>query len=167
LKKEDASLTSIFQELKFDRSIPDACDRIADLWSQWYSLRKKYQVADEFATERGRKLFRKEMSSRLWPSNVKERVLAKLEGLDKEANEIREDDRNFFDFVVLVAEENQRVFKASNMEKQPRKFESGVNKTHSDENSSKKRKVDIHGRFKRHENNVRFSNSKISSKTGS
>jgi hypothetical protein len=30
LRKEDATLTSIFQELKFDSGIPDACDRIAD-----------------------------------------------------------------------------------------------------------------------------------------
>jgi hypothetical protein len=55
LKKEDATLTSIFHELKLDQTIPDACDRIADLWSQWYAIRKKYQVAEEFATERGRK----------------------------------------------------------------------------------------------------------------
>jgi hypothetical protein len=34
LRKEDATLTSIFQELKFDSGIPDACDRIADFWSQ-------------------------------------------------------------------------------------------------------------------------------------
>jgi hypothetical protein len=58
----------------------------------------------------GRKRFRKEISGRLWPSEVRERVLAKLEGLDKEANAIREDEQNFVDFVVLVAEENRRVF---------------------------------------------------------
>jgi hypothetical protein len=38
-------------------------------------------------------------------------------GLDKVANDIREDDKKVFDVVVLVAEENQRVFKASNKEK--------------------------------------------------
>jgi hypothetical protein len=153
LKKEDATLTSIFHELKLDQTIPDACDQIAGLWSQWYAIRNKCQVAYEFATERGRKRFRKEIAAKHWPSDVKERVLAKLEGLDKEANDIREDDRNFFDFVVLVAEESQIVFKASNKEKHSRKLEF-VSKTYPHGGSFKKQKMENRKMFKRHESSA-------------
>jgi hypothetical protein len=40
---------------------------------------------------------------------VKERVLNKLEGLDHEADAIRQDDKKFFDCVKSVVEEEQRV----------------------------------------------------------
>jgi predicted metallo-beta-lactamase superfamily hydrolase len=67
----------------------------------------------EFNTERGRKLFRKEMVEHLWPNAVKERVKRKLEGLDLEADEIQQDDKKFFEFVKTVVEENERVFGVS------------------------------------------------------
>jgi hypothetical protein len=157
LRKEDATLTSIFQELKFDSGIPDASDRIADFWSQWYSIRKKYQVTEEFASERGRKIFRKEMTSRIWPSAVKERVQAKLEGLDKQANEIREDDKMFFNFVVAVAEENQRAFRASSRDKQFRKVDKEAMIKPLSDHVSKKRKVEIQGRSQTQRKNTEFS----------
>jgi hypothetical protein len=113
LRKGDATLESIFRDLKFDSKILDAADRIADFWSQWYAVRKRYNVVEEFATERGKKLFRKEMTDRLWPKTVRERVKRKLKGLDSEAEEIRTDDKKFFEFVKEVAEEDQRVFKDS------------------------------------------------------
>jgi hypothetical protein len=87
LRKTDATLSSIFKQLHFDLKISDAADRVADLWSQWYAVRKKYDVVKEFNTERGRKLFRKEMVEHFWPNAVKERVKRKLEGLDLEADE--------------------------------------------------------------------------------
>jgi hypothetical protein len=156
LRKEDATLTTIFQGLKFDSGIPDACDRIADFWSQWYTIRKKYQVTEEFSSERGRKIFRKEMTSRLWPPSVRERVQAKLEGLDRQANEIREDDKKFFDYVVSVAEENQHVFKASSRDKQFRKVDKEAISKHSPDHVSKKRKVEAQGSSKFQRKNMEY-----------
>jgi hypothetical protein len=47
LRKFDATLESIFRDLKFDSKILDAADRIADFLSQWYAVRclrsHKYQ----------------------------------------------------------------------------------------------------------------------------
>jgi hypothetical protein len=75
------------------------------LWSQWYAVRKKY--------ERSCELFRKEMVGHLWLNAVEERVKRKLEGFDLEADQIRQDDKKFFDSVKTVVEENERVLGVS------------------------------------------------------
>jgi hypothetical protein len=111
LRKGDATLISIFKELAYDMKIADAADRVADFWSQWYAIRKKYNVSEEFNTERGRAVFRKQMSDRLLPVFVKERVQS------AEAEAIRIDDKKFFDYVREVAEESQRVHGQSSTEK--------------------------------------------------
>jgi hypothetical protein len=95
LRKGDATLISIFKELANDMKIADAADRFADFRSQWYEIRKKYKVAAVFNTERGRAVFRKQMSDSLFPVFVKDRVQRKLKGLDAEAEAIRIDDKKF------------------------------------------------------------------------
>jgi hypothetical protein len=52
-RKRDATLISIFKELAYDMKIADAADRVADFWSQWYAIRKKYNVAEEFKESMG------------------------------------------------------------------------------------------------------------------
>jgi hypothetical protein len=84
------------------------------------------------------------MTSRLWPTSVKERVQAKLEGLDELAEQIRTDDKQFFDFVVLVAEENQRAFKYSVREKNHRKTDNTSSREAPEAQVSKRQKFADH-----------------------
>ena len=110
LKMSEAPMKSIFAEISLNMSIKDANSRIIDLWRQWYEVKEKYQVAADFATDKGKKLLRQSMVSKLWPANVKTRVFNKLRDVDAEAERIRNSDKEFFDYVVRIASEQERSF---------------------------------------------------------
>jgi hypothetical protein len=85
LKEADATRRGVFKEIRIKQSIQGAVARIADLWTQWDTVEKKYKLQEEFQTSEGKKLFRKEMAKALWPASLKNRVERKLKGLDTEA----------------------------------------------------------------------------------
>ena len=60
-----------FKDIVMDRSIEDPGMRISDLWSQWYEARDRYKVKDQFKQKKGKKIFRREMTKKLWPDSLK------------------------------------------------------------------------------------------------
>src|SRR5204863_7582098 len=110
LKISDARMKSSVAEITLNMSIKDSNSGIIELWRQWYEVKEKYQVAADFATDKGKKLLRQSMVSKLWPANVKTRVFNKLRDADAEAERIRNSDKEFFDYVVRIASEQERSF---------------------------------------------------------
>ena len=110
LKMSEAPMKSIFAEITLNMSTKDANSRTIDLWRQWYEVKEKYQVAADFATDKGKKLLRQSTVSKLWPANVKTRVFNKLRDVDAEAERIRNSDKEFFDYMVRIASEQERSF---------------------------------------------------------
>jgi hypothetical protein len=113
LRKNEQPFKTIFKEIRINNSLRGAASRIDDLWKQWYTVREKYQVSDEFATSKGKKLFRSQMASKLWPDKVRKRVEDKLEDVDQLSRDIRQSDKKFYDYVKSVTEEVERVFLTS------------------------------------------------------
>ena len=108
--KSDQHKKVLFDNVRMDTSWKSAAARIDDLWRQWYEVRANNQVQHEFATVKGKKIFRTQMAAKLFPDKVRSRVQAKLEDVDQLAQEIRDDDKKFYDYVRGVAEEVERVF---------------------------------------------------------
>jgi hypothetical protein len=103
-------VVTVFKEININTKISSASARIADLFAQWYLIKEKYKITNEFNTSEGKKVFRREMASKLWPTFVKNRVEKKLKDLDAMAEKIRSDDREFYKYVESVALENERSF---------------------------------------------------------
>ena len=61
LKDFDETLRNVLSELRMCLSITGSTSRVADLWPQWMKVKEKYKLYEEFATQAGKKLFRKEM----------------------------------------------------------------------------------------------------------
>ena len=77
----DHQMQFVFKDIVMDRSIRDPGMRISDLWSQWYEARKKYRVKDQFKEKKGKKIFRREMTSKLWPDSLQWQVDEALKGI--------------------------------------------------------------------------------------
>ena len=110
LVKSDQPKKVLFDKIRMGTSLKSAAARIDNLWRQWYEVRANNQEQHEFATAKGKKIFRTQMAAKLFPDKVRSRVQAKLEDADQLAQEIRDDDKKFYDYVRGVAEEVERVF---------------------------------------------------------
>jgi hypothetical protein len=118
IKQDKKDIRVIFDEINIDKSITKASERINNLWTQWYKVKRKYQIQEEFESRKGKKAFREAMISKLWPSAVKDEVSQTLEGLDEDAELIRQDDKAFFKHVQEVAIANERSYLSQKKNKQ-------------------------------------------------
>ena len=116
----DHQMSFVFADIQMDKSIGSAELRVADLWSQWYEAREKYNVKNQFKEKKGKKIFRREMTKRLWPESLRWQVDDALNGITEEDMLIRQNDKMFYDYCIDRAVEVDKSFRSAQRRRRQR-----------------------------------------------